>query len=121
MRFDKFFFLTWCKRFFNKIVFNEQVLNFYKLYAKGFIVKPVLNRLYNRWLNLYNIFLGRVMNFHKTSVFLLFPITKNIKIKMSNKILSRYLNNFLFSHAFTRASHFLAVANMRYSYNKLNF
>jgi hypothetical protein len=61
------------------------------------------------------------MSFNKMAVFGVNAITKKYNIKMHNKLASKYINNYLFTHAYTRASHFLAVANMRYSFNKLNF
>jgi hypothetical protein len=61
------------------------------------------------------------MAFSSKSLFKLQPLTKNIVVKMESKLAVRYINNYLFTHAYTRASHFIAMANKRYSFNKFNF
>lgn len=113
---DKFFFFSAVKTRFlrDKNFFNN-------LQITGVWVKPILYKLFNRWLNLYNFYYGRVMAFKNKALFSTFSLTKKFVIKMPSKLLSRSVNNYFFTHAFTRASHFLAVANKRYSYNKLNF
>ena len=42
-------------------------------------------------------------------------------LRVSSRIPERYISNYWLTHAFTRASHYLAVANARFSYNLLNF
>lgn len=67
------------------------------------------------------LYLGRLFSYRLSSTVRFFSRTKMAPLRVSSRIPERYISNYWLTHAFTRASHYLAVANARFSYNLLNF
>jgi len=117
---DKFFYLAHLKDKFVQIYPSNgsYYLNLFFM-LNGFIVKPVLYFIKNRWKNFYMPIFGRLITYRKENAFQNTTVTKIMLV--SSKLLNRYINNYMSTHNYTRVSHFLALANTRYSYNMSNF
>lgn len=59
MLFDKYFYLNNIKNRFKADHKAISIINNTIFTLHGFYNKPVLQKLYNRWLNLYNTFFGQ--------------------------------------------------------------
>jgi NADH dehydrogenase (ubiquinone) Fe-S protein 1 len=123
---DKFFYLSSINERFRLLMGIERTessIYYLSLFfgLKGFFYKPILYYIKNRWKNFYNPHFGRLLTYNKSAKFSAFFKTKKLIGKWDNCLVNRYINNYMFTHTFTKASHFLAVANTRYSNTSYNF